>query len=401
MSFAELSHCSIHVFQSPSTQSLLSNIPEASASLRPIPDPLATTSMQPTTDAPVVASPEQPLPPHNQPPPARYQDLLPQPLLPMIDPQPTSSSSVIPRVFIHVFDSFWTQFNKFGIVHAYRHCPSHDPDSFLNVDELSRSCEPIVPNPAEGCRDYSPPWPWSNMSIWHLMTWKETGSNLKSNSEVTWLVHDVLQALDFDIQDLSLFNTSRHTSQIDATQKVIPPDVVFGIDGWKHTMVEISVPTKEKKKEGNGRTFSVDGLQYRPILNVVRAVFAEASSKSFHLMPFKKIWKSPITGHQQRVYDELYVSDTWNEAQDDIKQRRVHGCKLERVIAGLMFWSNLTRLAQFGHTSAWPVYLFFGNLSKYAHANPQSGCCHPIAFIPSVSFLVFSFFLPSTFLDVH
>ena len=115
-------------------------------------------------------------------------------------------------------------------------------------------------------------------------------------------------------------------------------------------------------------------------------------------MPFKKTWKSPVTGHEQRVYDELYVSDTWNQAQDNImKQRRDDECKLERVIAGLMFWSDSTRLAQFGHASAWPVYLFFGNLSKYDRANPQSGCCHPIAFIPSVSFLVLSFFLTLCF----
>ena len=178
MAFAELLDCPIHFFQGPSSQSLLSNNPEALASLRPIPDPLATTSTQPTTNAPIVASPEQPLPPRNRRLPAKYRDLLPEPPLPVIDPQPTSSSSVIPCVFLHIFDLFWTQFNKFGIAHAYRHCPLHNPDSFLNVDELSQSCQPIVPNLAEGCRgDYSPPWPWSNMSIWHLMTWKETGSN--------------------------------------------------------------------------------------------------------------------------------------------------------------------------------------------------------------------------------
>ena len=88
-------------------------------------------------------------------------------------------------------------------------------------------------------------------------------------------------------------------------------------------------------------------------------------------MPFKKTWKLPVTGHKQRVYNELYVSDIWNQAQGDImKQRRNDECKLEKIITGLMFWSNSTRLAQFGHALAWPVYLFFGNLSKYAYANP-------------------------------
>jgi hypothetical protein len=60
---------------------------------------------------------------------------------------------------------------------------------------------------------------------------------------------------------------------------------------------------------------------------------------------------------------------------------------LEQVIAGLMFWSDATHLAQFGNASAWPVYLFFGNQSKYAHACPTTNACYPIAFISSVSLL--------------
>ena len=52
-----------------------------------------------------------------------------------------------------------------------------------------------------------------------------------------------------------------------------------------------------------------------------------------------------------------------------------------------MFWSDSTQLAQFGHSNAWPIYLFFGNLSKYICASVASGACHPIAFIPPVSSL--------------
>lgn len=67
-----------------------------------------------------------------------------------------------------------------------------------------------------------------------------------------------------------------------------------------------------------------------------------------------------------------------------MKHNRTDGCKLERVVAGLMIWSDSTRLAQFGHASAWPIYLSFGNLSKYARNTPERGSCQPIAFIPSV-----------------
>ncbi|KIO10576.1 hypothetical protein M404DRAFT_129392, partial [Pisolithus tinctorius Marx 270] len=89
------------------------------------------------------------------------------------------------------------------------------------------------------------------------------------------------------------------------------------------------------------------------------------------------------------LYDELYTSDAWNTAHDDVqKQRRDDGCMLERVIAGLMFWSDSTHLTQFGHATAWPVYLFFGNLSKYKRASASSRLCHPVAFIPSIKSLM-------------
>lgn len=150
------------------------------------------------------------------------------------------------------------------------------------------------------------------------MTWKLTGSAQKSNAEVTQLVHEVLQALDFNIQDLSRFNAFNETSHFDAAQKEIPPEDTFRINKWKHVTINILVPTREKEKEGNGQTFSIDGLLYRPILDVVWAVFTEVLSKTFHLTPFKWVWKSPITGREQCVYDELYASDAWNEAQDEI-----------------------------------------------------------------------------------
>ncbi|KIK72621.1 hypothetical protein PAXRUDRAFT_798128, partial [Paxillus rubicundulus Ve08.2h10] len=49
-----------------------------------------------------------------------------------------------------------------------------------------------------------------------------------------------------------------------------------------------------------------------------------------------------------------------------------------------MFWSDATHLAQFGQAKAWPIYLFFGNLSKYLRGSPSLGACHPIAFIPDL-----------------
>ena len=128
---------------------------------------------------------------------------------------------------------------------------------------------------------------------------------------------------------------------------------------------------------------------YQSLVSVIQTAFSEPISKWFHFTPFKRIWKSP-SGREQRVFDELYSSNVWNKVHDKIqKQKRTDNCQLERVVAGLMFWSDSTHLAQFGHSSAWPIYLFFGNLSKYICASPASGACHPIAFIPPVSALLY------------
>ncbi|KAI6100080.1 hypothetical protein EDD16DRAFT_1697278 [Pisolithus croceorrhizus] len=210
-----------------------------------------------------------------------------------------------------------------------------------------------------------PPFPWPNMSIW--------------SAETTRLVHDVLLAEDFKPEDLSGFNAQTAIKNMDRleatpTSNSKSTDAPKFWDGWKTNVdVDIQVPSCEKCKSSErcGRIFTVHGFAYLP------ASFMEAISKWFHLTPFKRIWKSP-----------LYTSDAWHTAHDDVqKQRREDGCTLERVITGLMFWSDSTHLTQFGHATAWPVYLFFGNLSKYKRASASSGLCHPVAFIPSCEFL--------------
>lgn len=338
--------------------------------------------------------------------PVRFRDVLPEPslpYLPSLDPGAASASesseaaprSILPRVILHVFDSFRTTFNVFSIAREYRHRPSYDPDSFLTIDQLTNTTyEPssdgvsfsdVLPPPP-------PPWPWKNMGIWRLMTWMVTGSRRKSEAEVTRLVHEVINSKDFDRNHFIKFNAHTEMKHFDKSENA--PDTEsdstphLSQDAWKESTISISVPTRERHAGGNGQDFVIPGLFHRSLTGIIRAVFTEKAAKWFHLTPFKRIWKSPLSGQEQRVYDELYTSDTWITAHDEIqKQRRDDGCKLERVIAGLMLWSDATHLAQFGTASAWPVYLFFGNQSKYVRAGPNPGACHPVAFIPTVSLL--------------
>ena len=57
-------------------------------------------------------------------------------------------------------------------------------------------------------------------------------------------------------------------------------------------------------------------------------------------------------------------------------------CKREKVVAALMFWSDATHLATFGTARMWPIYMLFGNLSKYLRCQPNSGATKHLAYIP-------------------
>ena len=73
--------------------------------------------------------------------------------------------------------------------------------------------------------------------------------------------------------------------------------------------------------------------------------------------------------------------------EHDKVQRAATGnptCKREKVIAALMLWSDATHLATFGTAKIWPIYLLFGNLSKYVRCQPNSGAMKHLAYIPQL-----------------
>ena len=118
----------------------------------------------------------------------------------------------------------------------------------------------------------------------------------------------------------------------------------------------------------------------------MKATWGAATSRRFHLTPFRRIHVDPETAQEMRIYDELYTSEAFEAEYVKLqKQLPEPGCKLEKVIAGLMFWSDSTSLTNFGSATVWPIYMYFGNLSKYVRAKPTSGACHHLAYIPSVS----------------
>jgi hypothetical protein len=214
------------------------------------------------------------------------------------------------------------------------------------------------------------------------MTWLNTGSKSKSEGEAQRLVDEVLQAKDFNPLDMHGVKIRGENQLLDLSQKTFPL-----ADGFRKASVSIQVPSGDKNIKPT--MFTIPGLRYRTLTSVIRGAFQHPLAHRYHLSPFELFHKPPGSPESERVYSEVYNSDAFIEEHDRIQR---HGelpsddphCRREKVVAALMFWSDVTLLAQFGTMKLWPIYLMLGNLSKYIRAKMYSRACHHVAYIPSV-----------------
>ncbi|RXW13183.1 hypothetical protein EST38_g12672 [Candolleomyces aberdarensis] len=112
----------------------------------------------------------------------------------------------------------------------------------------------------------------------------------------------------------------------------------------------------------------------------------------FHYDPFKVLWQPNPAAPPTRVYSELYNSDAFLKAHRELQDSPPPpGCTRPRVVTGLMFWSDETHLANFSAARLWPLYMFFGNESKYRCAKPSLNLCQHVAYFekPSEEFQEF------------
>jgi hypothetical protein len=165
------------------------------------------------------------------------------------------------------------------------------------------------------------------------------------------------------------------------------------LKGFQETTVKVEVPSGDKNIRS--RFVDVPGLHFRKLTTIIQDAFKSPLASRFHYLPFKLFHKCPNSGEEQRVFSELYNSDAFLKEHDSVQRAPVPpddpGCKREKVVAALMFWSDSTHLTNFGMAKLWPIYMFLGNLSKYIRAETSSQACYHVAYIPS---------LPDSFQDI-
>ncbi|PPR03767.1 hypothetical protein CVT24_007510 [Panaeolus cyanescens] len=341
------------------------------------------------------------------PPPPVYEPSIPEPPASEPLPPPVIASEPLPPP---VIGTYATELNEFNMFRVYPTLPTHEVDENKDINNLcdapGLAHTTIVSEQsrqqASGLLRPGPQMetststntnifaPFLNATIYRLFKWFYSGSNMKSSGEVQRLVDDVINQPDFQPSHLHNFSTQREFARIDAYGEEGSP--FSSQAGWKTSSVTIHLPLEQTshESESTSPTLEVKNVQHRSLIEVIKSAFSMDSAKNFHFTPFKQYFKPTPDAVPERVISELYNSDAFYDEHVRLMQTQAEVRRsssepwYEPVIAAMMFWSDSTHLANFGNASLWPVYLFFGNLSKYTRAKPSSCSAHHVAYVPSL-----------------
>ncbi|KAK7020396.1 hypothetical protein R3P38DRAFT_3549619 [Favolaschia claudopus] len=347
--------------------------------------------------------------------------LLPEPAAPaplnISEPDDDATPPPAPTAF--VWESIKTAMNSFGLYREYPRIPTHDPDGTISLDDLSdipkptqstsAASNPSLPAALASSPDSSLPsqshsnpyFPFPSSTAYGITNWMWSGSPMKSMEEGIKLL-EFLKSDAFRKEDVADLNLVKETQRLDQYM-ASGADGTAGRDGWKEVSVDIQVPDG-KPHLPNGSSpiplYTVPGLFLRPLSEVIRSAILNGISRRFHFTPFRQFHKSDPNAAPTRVYDEIYSSEAMIEAYEKLQsQPREPGCTLERVVLALMWWSDSTHLASFGSAALWPLYLLFGNQSKWVRGKPRANACHHTAYIPKVSSQSSLLCMPNEFHD--
>lgn len=324
----------------------------------------------------------------------------------MVPDVPTTTSQR-QRVRLLITEKFRTVANRFGLSRLYHARPSTIPDAVLDLSCCLPRSIPRSGRVQRSVEDIIHPLP--NMSAWRLYDhfWRYP---LQSRTSRTAL-QSIMRRPDFSPTDAAAVNFDK----IDATLTARQPWTNTA-EGWRQASVTVGVPLGHRPNDASRRSdytarqrirrhepfeeipaerpvagnhFTVTGFFYRPLVPLITMVFSKLSiSRTFHYHPFHLTYLSPDAPSgtlPEGVHGELYTSQAWLDADRDLQNSpQVDGCNLPRAIAAIMFYSDSTSLAQFGTAKAWPIYVFFGNQSKYDRSCPSTSAGYHVAYLPTV-----------------
>ncbi|KAI1795334.1 hypothetical protein LXA43DRAFT_1090982 [Ganoderma leucocontextum] len=375
--------------------------------------------------------------------PSQYAPVIP-PRSPSPEPSPTtpSSSSVSSE---EEQDEFESVPNAFGVFRRYFREPQQMPEDDGVLEEVCDAPGLEGSNATSSAGYTSVYWlsrtvavdvddtqvvdygPFANASQFRLFDYFYDRTEVRSHDAFDDLLH-VLRSDGFSVDDLEGFSARKGDHALE--EWVGRPGSVFSKDdGWLQSSVEIPLPppkTDRLASEATAHTFKVTGIIHRSLRALIEGVVQDTVSRfahKYHWHPHKMYWvplgsepctSSPTSSQSSsspcsepsstpssspqhdsaslrpspiRVYTECFNTDAMLEADAEIRRKpRVEGDDpaVEYVSLPLLFWSDATHLSSFGAAFLWPIYLYFGNLSKYIRGRPTEFAAQHLAYIPDL-----------------
>lgn len=285
--------------------------------------------------------------------------------------------------------------NIFGLFRQYfaTDFPSHDPDAELGTQDLSDLPErdPVeFPSPISEIPKLYGPYP--NRSSFSLGEWYWNSGVQKSKSDFKHLV-GIITDPAFRTEDIcdtrwDQIDKQLGDSEID-TDWINEPDA-----GWIKTPITIQVPfpykgirrDKYRMKPIPPQEFTITDFYHRSIVSILKERLRSPDALHFHMEPYELYWQPPGKAHSTRVQGEIYTSPAFIDAHNTLQNSPGEpGCDLSRVVVALMFASDATQLTSFGQARIWPLYMNFGNDSKYRRSKPSLHLCNHVAYFQKVS----------------
>ena len=163
-------------------------------------------------------------------------------------------------------------------------------------------------------------------------------------------------------------------------------DAGGGDEEWHKTSGCISVPFHNRCLNPGPKDYHTT-FYHRSLVSVIQEKLSDPSHHSlFHYDPYELRWQPPHKEQENQVYGDLFSSDAFLKAHRELQASPPESnCDLPRVVVGLMFASDSTQLTAFGSAKLWPLYLFFGNKSKYFRGQPCNNLCTHVAYFESAS----------------
>jgi hypothetical protein len=268
--------------------------------------------------------------------------------------------------------------NAFGLSRCYYSTdfPSHDPEEFNEFDALSDICNP--PHEVDV-------GPYPNYSSFALGEWYWSDGIQKTKQNFKNLI-DIITSPDFHPKDVSDTKWDSIDYRLARDEEEMWEDEDNSARGWEPTSVTIQVPFHRFTASPGLQHYTVHDFWHRSIVSILKEKLVDDREfRHFHLEPYKLEWQPTPEDPSIRVHGELYTSPAFLKAHTELQASQGEpGCNLPRVIVGLMFASDQTHLTSFGDTKLWPLYLFFGNDSKYRRGKPSLHLCNHVAYFCQV-----------------